>query len=102
MKFRLLIETHAYTTIRELHVERLTGPLTDLKRDHVDVLELTPVAEPELPLVGPKTAGEPGPPLVTRDVRVEVGRSSFKESNLKPSGHKSSEKRPDALKDQVS
>jgi len=65
MKFRLLIESHAYTTIRELHVERVTGPMTDLKRDHVDVLSLEPVADA-------------------------------------PSGHNSTKKRPDALKDQVS
>jgi len=97
MKFRLLIESHAYTTIRELHVERVTGPITDLKRDHVDILSLEPVAgrlddltdidkqgTHEPPLVGPKTAGEPDPPRVTRNVRVEV----------KP--------KPDALKDGLS
>lgn len=45
MRFRLLIETHAYTTIRELHVTRVTGPLDDLKREKLEVLNLEPLAD---------------------------------------------------------
>ena len=47
MKFRLLIESATHTTIRELHVERVTGPLDDVYREHVQVLEMVPVADGE-------------------------------------------------------
>ena len=40
--FRLLIDAPTKTTIRELHVERLTGRLDDVTREHVQVLSLEP------------------------------------------------------------
>ncbi len=67
MQFRLLIETHPATTIRELHVERVTGPLDDLTREKIEVLKMDPEVGEGLQF------GEP-----------EVGRSSAHESNLKP------------------
>lgn len=48
MQFRLLIDSHPDTTIRELHVERVTGPLEDVTRDHVEILRLEPIRESNL------------------------------------------------------
>ena len=49
MKFRLLIEADTHTTIRELHVERVTGRLNDVTREYVQVLDLEPVMDELLP-----------------------------------------------------
>lgn len=66
MKFHLLIEAHHKITVRELHVERVTGRLDDVTREHIQVLRLEPAEERLMKF------GEP-----------EVGRLSSRESNLK-------------------